>query len=87
MHGEDVRISENTWVELENLGLLDKNRWKENGFDVERVGAVIYGFHYWSISTRLKENEKLSVARSANTPKIHITLEKLTQESLARATR
>ena len=87
MHGEDVRISENTWVELENLGLLDKNRWKENGFDVERVGAVIYGFHYRSISTRLKENEKLSVARSANTPKIHITLEKLTQESLARATR
>jgi len=87
MHGENVRISENTWVKLEDLGLLDENRWKDNGFDVERVGAVIYKFHFRSISTRRKDNEKRSAARSANTPEVHITLEKLMQESLARATR
>jgi len=87
MHSENVRISLDTWSKLEDLGLLDENRWKDSGFDVVRVGAMIYGLYFKSISTQVKKQNKPSSARSANTREIHITLEKLLQESSARAAR
>jgi len=87
MHGENVRISLDTWSKLEDLGLLDENRWKDSGFDVERVEKVIYGLYFKSISTQHKEQNKPSSVRSVNTPEIHITLEKLLQEASARAAR
>ena len=87
MHSKNVRISFDTWVKLQDLGLLDKNRWRDSGFDVERVSAVLLELYSKSISTQLKKQNKPSSARSVNTPEIHITSEKLLQESSARAAR
>jgi len=87
MHGENVRISLDTWSKLEDLGLLDENRWKDSGFNVEQVREIIDQLYFKSTSTQVKKQNKPSSARSANTPKIYITLEKLLQESSARATR
>lgn len=87
VHGENLRISQDTWVKLDDLGLLDKRNWKQFGFDIAKLSSVIEQWYSRSISTSREPDENGVDAKSSNTPKAHITLEKVRDKSLVGAER
>lgn len=87
VHGENLRISQDTWVMLEERKLLDERNWKKNGFDVVKLREVFSFYLLKTNSTRPKSRENDVTSRSVNSVTVHITSEKVREKSLVGATR
>lgn len=87
VHGENLRISQDTWVKLDDLGLLDNRNWKQYGFDIAKLSSVMAELHFRSISTSQKPDGSGLDAKSASTSVVHVTLEKIREKSLVGAER
>ena len=87
VHGENLRISQDTWVMLEERNLLNEENWEKNGFDPEKLRQVFSFYLLKTSSTRPKNKEAGETARRANSITVHITSEKVREKSLVGATR
>ena len=87
VHGENLRISPDTWVMLEERKLLDEENWKKNSFDVVKLREIFSFYFLKTNSTRSKSREASATSQSVNSITVRITSEKVRENSLVGATR
>ena len=87
VHGENLRISPDTWVMLEERNLLNEENWKKNSFDVVKLREIFSFYLLKTNSTRSKSREAGATTQSVNSITVRITSEKVRENSLVGATR